>query len=208
MKEILVDSLFLEDIFRRIFIFNLDKDNLENILELVQNLNDDFKNDSFIDELQKAKMDENYLNEIRWEFNRLFVGPRRPKAVPYESVYFDYKTMFGNKTMEVREFYSKIGLRVKEFDKFPDDFIGYEFEYLYFMSHKALNAEKEDEFLEIIKEKNNFLISHPLQWFDKFIDLCINSSDLKIWKDFGKFIKLYLNNEADNLKEILNLSNK
>lgn len=203
MEGFLTQSLLVEDICRRIFIVSLDDENLGEILQISNNLSKNLKQNPFICELKKAKMDKNYLDEIRWEFNRLFVGPARPKAVAYESVYFDYHTMFGKKTMEVREFYTKVGLKVAKFDKFPDDFIGYEFEYLYFMSHKALNLDSNDE---ILKDKYDFLISHPCNWFDKFCELCIKESKFEIWQNFGKFLQIYLKNEVENLKEILNKS--
>ncbi|ASM40061.1 molecular chaperone TorD family protein [Campylobacter sp. RM12327] len=200
MKEILANSLLVEDICRRIFLFDFDKKNLDEILNISINLDEIYKTHPFINDLQKAKIQE-FLDEARWEFNRLFVGPARPKAVPYESVYFDYHNMFGEKTMQVRDFYERAGLRVKKFDKFPDDFIGYEFEYLYFMSYKALNDE--DDFAKIIQEKKSFLELHPSQWFDKFIELCIKESKLEIWKNLAEFLKLYLKNEIEILNKIL-----
>ncbi|WP_033915654.1 TorD/DmsD family molecular chaperone [Campylobacter sputorum] len=197
----LSNSLIMEDMCRRLFLFEFDQENLEEILDISTNLSQPQINHSFINELKKAKKDSEYLNKARWEFNRLFVGPARPKAVPYESVYFDYHNMFGKKTMQVRDFYERAGLRVKKFDKFPDDFIGYEFEYLYFMSYKALNDE--DDFAKIIQEKKSFLELHPSQWFDKFIELCIKESKLEIWKNLAEFLKLYLKNEIEILHKIL-----
>ena len=116
----------------------------------------------------------NLIDEIRYEFNRLFVGPKRPKAEPYESVYFDYQTMFGAKTMQVRSFYesSRLKLEDAQLDKFPDDFIGYELQYLYFLSFSALKAEDEH-------------------------------ANLDVWKSFGSFLNLYLNSEMDALKSAL-----
>ncbi|ASM35064.1 ubiquinol cytochrome C oxidoreductase, Rieske 2Fe-2S subunit [Campylobacter sputorum subsp. bubulus] len=197
----LSNSLIMEDMCRRLFLFEFNQENLEEILDISTNLSEPQINHPFISELKKAKKDSKYLNEARWEFNRLFVGPTRPKAVPYESVYFDYHTMFGEKTMQVREFYTKAGIKIKD-DKFPDDFIGFEFEYLYFMSYKAINSSND----EIIKEKSDFLHSHPLNWFDQFTKLCIDESRLEIWREFAKFVRLYLENEIKILNKILKRS--
>lgn len=126
VKEKLSVSLSVEDFLRRFFLVELREQNLDELISLSLNFSDKFKNHDFILWLNKCKDDLNLLDELRYEFNRLFVGPRHPKAEPYESVYFDYKTMFGEKTMQVRGFYKSSGLKLskEQFDKFPDDFIG------------------------------------------------------------------------------------
>lgn len=151
------------------------------------------------------------LDEVRYEFNSLFVGPRRPKAVPYESTYFDYKTMFGSQTMHVRQMYEASGLKVVDdkFDKFPDDFIGYELQYLYFLTHQAsvkFNNANTDEFYEIIRQKSDFIVAHPSKWFNKFSECCNQAAKLEVWKNFGDFLMKYLNNESENLTKILALN--
>lgn len=200
----LEQSLCAEDFLRRIFLRPLVEENLEENLSLTDNFGKELKEHEFVSEFLKCKYEKALIDEIRYEFNLLFVGPRRPKALPYESTYFDYKTLFGKKTMEVRGFYEAAGLKVEDtkFDKFPDDFIGYEFQYLYFMSFNALNKisnENMDEFFEIIRQKQEFLDSHPKQWFSEFAKRCTEASNLLAWKNFGGFLNLYLEKEIIKL---------
>ncbi|QKF60660.1 TorD/DmsD family molecular chaperone [Campylobacter curvus] len=198
-------SLCLEDFLRRLFLVELKSENLDGFLAASENLQEEFKKHKFIKEFAKCKEDKNLLDEIRYEFNTLFVGPRRPKAVPYESAYFEYKTMFSKRTMQVREFYESIGLKVEgeKFDKFPDDFIGYELEALYFLSFRALEEfknENEARAYETLKAKGEFINSHPRQWFGEFCAACNGSAKLEIWKNFGDFLTLYLQKEIKNLQ--------
>lgn len=197
MNDKTINSLFAEDIIRRVFLLELNKKNILDIINLAQNLDNKFKSSGFIVELEKVSKDDRLLDEMRWEFNTLFVGPRRPKASPYESVYFDYHLMFGKQTMEVREFYEKLGLKIKELDKFPDDYIGFEFEYLYFASYKIQNSS-EDQKDEIVKNKLEFIKSHPQQWFYKFGENCDKFATQPVWQNLHSFLKLYLENEIDS----------
>lgn len=201
----LEQSLCVEDFLRRVFLMPLTEQNLDEFLNLIQDFSPELREQKFILEFKKCKSKPNLLDEIRYEFNRLFVGPKRPKAEPYESVYFDYQTMFGAKTMQVRRFYESSDLKLEDsqFDKFPDDFIGYELQYLYFLSFSALKVEDEAKISEILRKKAEFIASHPLEWFGKFAARCDAAANLEVWKSFGGFLNLYLKNEIDALSMAL-----
>lgn len=201
----LMQSLAVEDMLRRLFLQPLNSENLDEILELTGNFAEEFKRHDFVLELEKCKNDKKILDETRYEFNTLFVGPKRPKALPYESTYFDYKTLFGNKTMQVREFYETSGLKVEndKLDKIPDDFIGFELQYLYVMSFNAIKFLGKSEFADIIQQKQNFITQHPSKWFDKFTERIMASAILPIWQSFSEFLNLYLEKESTNLKNLI-----
>lgn len=207
-KMTINSSLAVEDALRRLFLLEINERNLKEILSLSQNFDENLKAHKFIKALEEISSDVNLINETRYEFNALFVGPRRPKALPYESTYFDYKNMFGKETFEVREYYKSVGLKVEDdkFDKFPDDFIGYELQYLYFVSFLALDRLSLDElsdFYEILEQKKEFIDSHPSRWFGQFASSCEKGANLQIWKSFADFLVVYLKNETENLKHIL-----
>lgn len=209
LRSDLCASITVEDFLRRLFFEELKSENLDDFLNLISEFEPKFKGSKFITEFLECKNDENLLNETRYEFNTLFVGPRRPKALPYESTYFDYKTIFGQKTMQVREIYENIGLRVErdKFDKFPDDYIGYELQALYFMSFNAIKKiddTNETDFINILKLKRDFINTHPAEWFSKFGQKCALSAKLDIWKNFGEFLCLYLDQEIKNLLNVPN----
>ncbi|MBR8466102.1 molecular chaperone TorD family protein [Campylobacter sp. faydin G-140] len=210
LRQNLSRSIYVEDLLRRLFLQELKSENLDEFLAIASNLSYKFKEHKFITELLKLKDDNDALDEARYEFNALFVGPRRPKAVPYESAYFDYKTIFGEKTMQVRGFYDSIGLKVQEekFDKFPDDFIGFELQCLYFLSFKALKSfevDLGDRALEFARVKAEFINTHAKMWFSEFANCVNNAAKLKIWLAFGEFLNLYLQNEIINLKSVTSI---
>ena len=92
---------------------------------------------------------------------------------------------------------------ILEFAKCKSDFIGYELQYLYFLSFSALKAEDEAKFNEILRKKAEFIAAHPSQWFCKFAARCDEHANLDLWKSFGSFLNLYLNSEMDALKSAL-----
>ena len=205
LKEELNRSLIAEDFLRRFFLQDINQESLKEFLDLGKKISLELKNHEFISILRKS-FEENLADELRWEFNSLFVGPAKPKALPYESTYFDYKNMFGKKTFEVREFYKNVGLQIesKQFDRFPDDYIGFELQYLYYMSFLALkNIESQEKLLEILKEKNDFIIYHPSKWFDKFALACKEGTKMEFYKAFADFLLLYLKKEEENLNSAI-----
>ena len=132
-------------------------------------------------------------------------GQPATQAEPYESVYFDYKTMFGEKTMQVRGFYESSGLKLskEQFDKFPDDFIGYELQYLYFLSFNALQADEKEKMDEILHKKYDFIRTHPFEWFYKFSSRCKEATNLEAYVSFADFLNLYLENEIEQSRALL-----
>ena len=75
-------------------------------------------------------------------------------------------------TFEVREFYAQVGLEVEKKDQFPDDFIGLEFQYLFYVSQLAvelIKAKKIQEAKEIILVREEFLYKHPKTVVSKFL---------------------------------------
>lgn len=61
-----------------------------------------------------------------YDFNRLFVGPMAVPAPPYASAYQVEPTLMGKPTMDVREAYRVLGLRVPDQGRTPDDHLAFE----------------------------------------------------------------------------------
>ena len=80
----LKQSLCVEDFLRQVFLAPLTGENLDELLNLTQDFAPKLKEHKFILEFAKCKSKPNLIDEIRYEFNRLFVGPKRPKAEPYK----------------------------------------------------------------------------------------------------------------------------
>lgn len=103
--------------------------------------------------------DGNAVEDVSVEWTRLFVGPPKPAAAPWESYYRakDAKSGFGPATFEMQELLRKHGLAVGgESNQFADH-IGIE---LLLLSEMCRKATADEDFEEI----GTYLQEHPLGW--------------------------------------------
>jgi len=113
------------------------------------------------------------IQKVLIEYTELFLGPSRPKAPPWESVYrTQEQVLFGWPTYEVREALSHIGLEIRSKNKQPEDHIGLE---LMFLSAVSENLQEPviSKDASIIKEQISFIDKHLLSWIPV---LCILST--------------------------------
>ncbi len=112
------------------------------------------------------------LERHQWDYLRLFVGPGRPAAPPWESFYrTEERIMVSGYTLEVRNGYERFGLEFENRDSEPEDHIGLELE---FMSHlcercvQGLRTRDESMLEDALCAQNDFLDEHLLVWVPAF----------------------------------------
>jgi len=91
---------------------------------------------------QYSEADDDEYLVMRYEFNRLFVGPATPVAPPYESVYLspDHLVM-GEQTLAVRKMYRQENLQAVGQRHEPDDFISTELEFAAYLLSRIIEAQ-------------------------------------------------------------------
>lgn len=98
----------------------------------------DFKN--AIDAIDINSKQE--LEDLLWEYTRLFIGPYKLPCPPWESVYTSPKKLMVQEAYdEVRDFYKELGLTVNDPDIMPDH-IGVELNFISVLFEK-MNDESE-----------------------------------------------------------------
>lgn len=119
------------------------------------------------------KLDHHDKEELTFDFNRLFIGPNKLLAPPYESSYrSDERTLMQGETLNVRRFYRKIGLQVKEKNSIPDDHITFELELICYLLSMAM--EKEDmSYFDLYEE---FFENHLATWAEEHSQDILNHS--------------------------------
>jgi putative dimethyl sulfoxide reductase chaperone len=127
------------------------------------------------DEMEQAlnmleKVDENVIQTFKYDYNRLFVGPNKLIASPFESSYRNYEgNVLQQETLKVRNFYHYVGLQVAHEGQFPDDHIQFELE---FVLHVLSDSTIEDQ----SKIYKMFLEKHLLQWVFKHCERIVQNS--------------------------------
>lgn len=103
------------------------------------------------------------------EYTRLFIGPR---PIPlYESVYRSPRGLLNQEeTLAVRNLYLEAGLFVQPTSSLPEDHIGTELEFVFFLCQRAAQSKekKEQEFWAEIQYR--FFRDHLRHWINPFCD--------------------------------------
>lgn len=111
---------------------------------------------------------------IATEYAELFVGPRKPLAPYYESIYLGANPrLFADVTMRVREAYRDQGFEVDRYAQVPDDHIGYELAFMGEMCMREAAAHEAGDRRAAIDcqvVQCNFLSLHLGVWAGFFAD--------------------------------------
>lgn len=106
-------------------------------------------------------------DDLRLAYTRLFLGPGRPVAHPYESVYIDGH-LVGESTQQVVTCYTEAGLQVCYTDPELPDHISLE---LAFMAHLVMQEETDSEDALTWRERQHrFLDQHLSRWLPSFCE--------------------------------------
>ena len=126
---------------------------------------------------------------LKEDFARLFVGPGNPTAPPYESLYLGKeKILFEAPTLNVRHFYRKFHLQIRDLNKIPDDHIGFELAFLSEICSQLQHGSNED-IQKLTGALRRFLDSHILLWSDQFADLVIEHARTDFYRGTAFLLK-------------------
>lgn len=160
---------------------------------------------AFFESLSKEQI-ESIHKEIKPEYARLFLGPKRILAPPYESVYCTKnRQLFGENCINVRRLYEEMGLKIDKIGNIPDDFIGYELEFMYYLAFttgEAINDNNMDRVDELLNNQYNFIKEHISLWIEKFTnDICENTN-MEYFKIVANFTKEFILEDYKSLSEL------
>lgn len=105
---------------------------------------------------------------LRRDYTRLFVGPGRPLAPPWESIYTDAERLhFAEDTLRVRAAYRQHGWQVTNLGREPDDHLGFELDFVRRLCATAIERADEGQWSDlsaILEDQRAFLDGHLLRW--------------------------------------------
>jgi TorA maturation chaperone TorD len=106
--------------------------------------------------------------ELQADYSRLFAGPGKLLAAPWESVYFsEERLLFQAQTLDVRAWYRRYGLEVAVGRQEPDDHIGLELAFLSHLAGLTVHALKSPNChtpAALLAAQHDFLQAHLLCW--------------------------------------------
>jgi TorA maturation chaperone TorD len=108
---------------------------------------------------------ETVLEELLWEFTRLFIGPYRLPAPPWESVYASSKRLLMQEAYDaVLECYGDAGVAVADPDVLADH-VGAQMNFLAVLYERVESGTGSGNDLEMV---DRFLAEHVARWVPTF----------------------------------------
>ena len=155
----------------------------------------EYQNTSLIDEVAQSlqvleEVKENTIQTLEHDYNRLFVGPNKLLASPFESSYRNYEgNVLQQETLNVRNFYHYVGLQVANEGQIPDDHIQFELEFiLHVLSDPTIQDNRQ-----IYKM---FLEKHLMQWVFEHCERIVQNSQNPITYAMAVLLKEFLQLES------------
>lgn len=140
---------------------------------------------------------EQELEDLLWEYTRLFIGPYKLPCPPWESVYTSpQRLMMQEPYDEVEGFYREIGLTINNTQVMPDH-IGVELNFLAVLCGKINNdPEKSLYFLGIAKR---FWDEHLQRWVPQFTMDMEAAADFPIYKSLARVTRDFITSQLNLL---------
>lgn len=162
---------------------------------------------SYLQEFLNAKEDyQDFIDFTRDEFQKMFEGPGKLLAPPWESVYLsEEKLMFEEQTINVREFYGRYGMQISNFGAEPDDHIGLELQFMALLTKKSIESLEKNNinaFKQVMKAQEDFLTQHLLLWVIEFSDLMYQGVKSPFYRGLALFLPWYLENDAEIISSL------
>ena len=155
----------------------------------------------FLAHLLNQAKNKKFLDTLQSEYTRLFLGPHKLIAPPWQSVYDSKdKTLFTYSTLEVRAKYAKYGLKTTKYLSEADDHLAFELNFMLYLA--GLANENLDIRYEILKDSADFLDKHLLSWIGDYLWHLDSYRSIYV-NQISAYLKKFLQNDRIFLKDIL-----
>ncbi len=147
-----------------IYLFPPTREALRRWEELIDDNCSDYLQ-SLKEVIRKLKLEsEKQLEDLHWEYTRLFIGPYKLPCPPLESVYTSPQRLMRQEAFEkVKAFYERTGLTI---DQIMPDHIGVELNFLAILFDRLGEKGKDTSYYQgLIK---SFLHEHLGRWVFQF----------------------------------------
>ena len=130
--------------------------------------------------------------DLLLEFTRLFIGP---SPVPlFESVYrSESGLIMQEETLAVRKKYMEAGLIVNPKESLPDDHIGTELEFIFYLCQKATQAEDGEAREALLRMQQDFFREHLVLWVSPLCDRLFQEAQSRYFKGVARMTKGFVN---------------
>lgn len=141
--------------------------------------------------------------ELAVEYTRLFRGPVRAEAYPYESLYINGEIM-GKSALNVVRCYREADVSVSgDFQDLPDH-ISVELEFMHYLCLQELEALQRGEPGEAARFRlmaQSFVKDHLGKWVPRFVDLVLECAKTPFYRGIARITGDFLSQEATTVSK-------
>lgn len=152
------------------------------------------------------------LPALHADYNQLFLVPPYG-ALPYESPWLDQDhLMFQEPTLKVREMYHQFGVQASRENRFPDDHIGLELEFMAYLSQNYLahpSTQVEDSLptaQEWLSAQKQFLEEHLLLWVPDLTSRQIENASTAFYRGLAYLLSGFILWDYSFLCELVSIT--
>lgn len=151
------------------------------------------------------------LDELVSSYTKLFVGPHRPPAAPWESVHLSVDgLLFQESTLQVRRAYRAAGFKAAGYPHEPDDHLGTELSFMAVLAASALKKWQNGDRIGVqadLEVQQDFLRDHLCRWIPLFCSAVANAPDKlcvnKFYSAAAEMVSLVVEVDVEVLDELL-----
>lgn len=134
------------------------------------------------------------LEALKSDYTRLFIGPGKLPAPPWESVYVSGEDLlFQPSTLEVRDAYRKAGYQATGYPHEADDHLATELGFMEALakdSQAAYDANDSEKLRLLLSQQTMFLAQHLNVWLPQFVERLLNTESPKFGEFYPRFAVL------------------
>lgn len=147
-----------------------------------------------------------FTEEAVYDFNKLFVGPGKLLAPPYEGAYRNREgLLMQEETLRVRDFYLSVGLAVEKKNTLPDDFLGLELEFICYLLFNAAEKMAKNDLVAAeyyLNKYTDFFLTHLSRWIFNHCQDVLTFGSSQICRGMALITKGFLQWESELIHEI------
>ncbi len=163
------------------------------------------KNSGFLGQHLLKSLGENIIEKdglriLSLDFSRLFLGPFKPLALPYGSVYLDNRAgLMGDSTVKVNKFYQGEGLEAS-LREVPDH-IAMELEFMYYLVVKEACARHRgnNEWVDYRRKQFFFLSAYLGSWVPEFAACVKKNARTEFYRVLARVTQLFIEDDLEAL---------
>ena len=175
---------------------------------LSQNADDTMsKAAAFVSSVCEKRKDADFLHQLIHECMRLFIGPEKLVAPPWESVYRSKEgLLFQESTLTIREIFRKEGYLPEGYPRVPDDSLALELDFMSRMAARslaALQSDQADELKRTLAVQESFIRVHLLFFVPKLLERMEESSLRLFYPQMTKILIAFMQLDLELVQDMM-----